>query len=363
MGVFPSRFCNVLHKQPPKIQRRQASDPWPAPTASRQRLLTLRLRSPAGARRSPCGRIRRRSAARCSCSCRRRPRPRRPRGGPGRTAARRSRRRSGGLAFLQSPPRPCRRPPPRLSSGPVVSRVSQATDDRATAITDGAQCSATTDLDVADAGGVVDDGLVLVLAFLLPGGFFLRVARRADAHRTPELLQSFRVVPVPGRDSKRLLDLTLSSHMMGGWMGTSSNAERFKEGLLSADFIMAAGPPASISSRMGLSDGSSFMRATRASSCSLLAGLVSPPSIVAMAGSCISALPIRSAIATNCGFCISCCIVATYFCGSSSGAGCRGDATVFCSCWAICVNAGSLEICSAISLMLGSCVCGSRSSP
>jgi hypothetical protein len=83
-----------------------------------------------------------------------------------------------------------------------------------------AVCSATTDLDVADAGGVVDDGLVLVLGFLLlPGGSFLRaggLARRADAHRTPELLQSFRVVPVPGRNSKRLLDLTLSSYMMDG---------------------------------------------------------------------------------------------------------------------------------------------------
>jgi hypothetical protein len=35
-------------------------------------------------------------------------------------------------------------------------------------------------------------------------------------------------------------------------MGTRSNAEQFKEALLT-DFIMAAGPPASISSRMGLS--------------------------------------------------------------------------------------------------------------
>jgi hypothetical protein len=77
-----------------------------------------------------------------------------------------------------------------------------------------------------------------------------------------------------------------------------------------------------------------------------------------MAGSCISALPSRSAITTNCGFCISCCIVATYFCGSSTaawGASYRRDTTIFCSCSGICVNAGSSAIYSAISLMLGSC--------
>ncbi|BAS87393.1 Os03g0851750 [Oryza sativa Japonica Group] len=129
-------------------------------------------------------------------------------------------------------------------------------------------------------------------------------------------------------------------------------------------FIMAAGPPFSISSRMGLREGSSFMRAMRASSCSLWAGLVRPPSMDDMAGSCISALPSRSAIATNCGFCISCCIVDTYLLGSSAGAAAAaascaapragGDCTVFCSCSAISVNAGSLAICSAISFMLGS---------
>uniref|UniRef100_A0A453MJE9 Uncharacterized protein n=1 Tax=Aegilops tauschii subsp. strangulata TaxID=200361 RepID=A0A453MJE9_AEGTS len=127
---------------------------------------------------------------------------------------------------------------------------------------------------------------------------------------------------------------------------------------------MAAGPPDSISSRMGLREGSSFMRATRASSCSFWAGLVRPPRTEDMAGSCISALPSRSAMATNCGFCISCCIVDTYFCGSSAAATSCGDravaddagagATVFCSCSAISLNDGSLAICSAISLMLGS---------
>ena len=62
-----------------------------------------------------------------------------------------------------------------------------------------------TDLDVADARGVVDDGLVLVLAFL-PGVVLrlgvLRAAglggrAAADAHRAAELLQSLGVVPVP----------------------------------------------------------------------------------------------------------------------------------------------------------------------
>ncbi|RLN39352.1 cytochrome b561 and DOMON domain-containing protein [Panicum miliaceum] len=46
---------------------------------------------------------------------------------------------------------------------------------------------------------------------------------------------------------------------------------------------MAAEPQVSISSRMGLSLGSSFICALRASSCSLCAGLVKPPSMVAMA--------------------------------------------------------------------------------
>ncbi|RLN16952.1 cytochrome b561 and DOMON domain-containing protein [Panicum miliaceum] len=54
---------------------------------------------------------------------------------------------------------------------------------------------------------------------------------------------------------------------------------------------------------MGLSVGSSFMRGMRDSSFSLWAGSVRPPSMVAMAGFCMSALPRRSAMATNCGFC------------------------------------------------------------
>jgi hypothetical protein len=161
-------------------------------------------------------------------------------------------------------------------------------------------------LDVADAGGVVDDGLVLVLAFLLPGGgsFFCLAGRRADAHRTPELLQSFRVIQVPGIQRC----CSLSSYMM------MMDVHKLKCRAIqrsSADFIMAAGPPALISSRMGLSDGSSFMRTMQTCSCSLWAGL---STIVATAGSCISALPISSAIPTDCGFCISCCIVATSQC-------------------------------------------------
>lgn len=62
-----------------------------------------------------------------------------------------------------------------------------------------------TDLDVANTGGVVDDGLVLILAFLPSVVLRLGVLRTAglagradaDAHRAAELLQSLRVVPVP----------------------------------------------------------------------------------------------------------------------------------------------------------------------
>ena len=124
MGVFPSRFCSVLHEQsnqPAGVISLLASFQVSRQIGGAGGRLTRRRRSRAGARRSPCGRIRRRSAARCSCSCRRRPPRRRPPGAPARTGARRSRTRSGGHAALPNPPRPYPRRPPALSSGPACS--------------------------------------------------------------------------------------------------------------------------------------------------------------------------------------------------------------------------------------------------
>ncbi|KAG2553590.1 hypothetical protein PVAP13_9KG535700 [Panicum virgatum] len=95
--------------------------------------------------------------------------------------------------------------------------------------------------------------------------------RRRATPIAPELLKEPEVVPVP--EIKTETGPDHSSLAQAAGLG--------ELGVPLAHFIMAAGPPVSISARTGLRVGFSIMRAIRGSSCSLCAGSVRPPSMVA----------------------------------------------------------------------------------